>query len=104
MRSTKADSDTAQKPRSSSKSNGTVRRATQGVKEQAAQKVSEVAEKIKAQSESFLAEQKERAAAELEGIGQSIRKSAGSLQEGPLGEISGYVEAAADGIGRASRY
>src|SRR3954462_4874009 len=74
------------------------------LKQQAAEKVAELAGEVRGRGESFLAQQRARAASELGDIGRSIRDSAASLPQGPLADVSGYVEAAADGLDRASRY
>jgi hypothetical protein len=74
------------------------------LKQQAAEKVAELAGQMKGRGESLLSRQKERAAGELEHVARSIRASAASLQDGPLAEVGGYVEAAADRLDDASRY
>lgn len=105
MRSTKAGSGSGRRSsKAASADNGTVGEATQALTTQALGKVAEVSQQLQAQGESFLSTQKTRAAEGIRTVGQSIRESAASLQEGPLSEVSEYVEAAADGLDRASRY
>jgi len=81
-----------------------VRRGTRAAREVAAEAVADVTQKVRTRAERLLAEQKHRAASELQEVGKSIRGVAGQLQAGPLGAVGEYVEAAAEGVTRASRY
>ena len=94
----------ATRSRESIGSSSLVRDGARAVKEQAAETVSDVTRKLREEGERLVSEQKLRAAQSLEGVGTSMREAAGRLQDGPLGEVSDYVEAAADRVSRASEY
>jgi hypothetical protein len=80
------------------------RRLADTLKQQATEAVAKATSQVRTQSEKFLSEQKAYAAEGLQKIGQSVRSSAASLQEGPLSEVGSYVEVAAKRLDQASQY
>src|SRR4051794_20168153 len=74
------------------------------VLEPASEKLKEATQKVKQEGERLITRQKRRAAHELRTVGTSIRHAASQLRKGPLEGVVRYVDAAAEGVARASRH
>lgn len=80
------------------------RAAVSAVKEQAAEAVAEATRRARDAGREALDKHKHRAAGELDSLGASVRATAEQLRAGPLAAAGDYVESAAEGLERASRY